>query len=292
MAADGSSARASRLTHRATSPAWTPNGEVACVSTIDGPSRVTLPCDGASVATDPISTSTGRSPSRRTALRVRGAANASGTSICGPWPGEADERGSSRRFPATAMRRAVAADGTLVFKVQSYRTVVAAAPAEGGPVVPLASFQSETPSWDPTGRWLGITYGTWRRVVDDAKYPDIAQDAGIIAAAGDRPRQRLRGSSTVRLRRSVAVLVAERKMDCVPFAPGSVGRHLAAAGGRRRAAGTHLVSGAAPRPAGRVGRPMDAGCCSTAPARRRDGPSFTSWRSIRRVAARPASLAS
>ena len=26
-----------------------------------------------------------------------------------------------------------------------------------------------------------ITYGTWRRVVDDAKYPDIAQDAGIIA---------------------------------------------------------------------------------------------------------------
>jgi len=59
--------------------------------------------------------------------------------------------------------------------------------AAGGSVAPLASFQSETPSWDPTGRWIGITYGTWRRVVDDAKYPDIAQDAGIISAESPQP---------------------------------------------------------------------------------------------------------
>ena len=38
------------------------------------------------------------------------------------------------------------------------------APADGGPTSPLATFQSETPSWDPSGRWIGITYGTWRRV--------------------------------------------------------------------------------------------------------------------------------
>ena len=81
----------------------------------------------------------------------------------------------------------VSADGSLLFKVQSYRTIVALAPAEGGPSQPLASFQSETPSWDPTGRFLGITYGTWRRVVDDAKYPDIAQDAGIIAVDPAQP---------------------------------------------------------------------------------------------------------
>jgi len=68
----------------------------------------------------------------------------------------------------------------VLFKVQSYRTIVSLAAAAGGPSRPLATFQSETPSWDPTGRLLGITYGTWRRVVDDAKYPDIAQDAGII----------------------------------------------------------------------------------------------------------------
>ena len=78
----------------------------------------------------------------------------------------------------------VAADGTVLFKVQSYRTVVAQAPADGGPTEPLATFRSETPSWDPSGRFLGVTYGTWRRVIDDAKYPDIAQDAGIIALSG------------------------------------------------------------------------------------------------------------
>src|SRR5476651_456421 len=81
----------------------------------------------------------------------------------------------------------IAADGSVVFKVQSYRTIVAMAPAAGGPSRPLATFQSETPSWDPTGHLLGITYGTWRRVVDDAKYPDIAQDAGIIGADVSAP---------------------------------------------------------------------------------------------------------
>ena len=82
----------------------------------------------------------------------------------------------------------VASDGSVLFKVQSYRTVVAVASAEGGgPVTPLASFQSETPSWHPDGRQIGITYGTWRRVVDDANYPDIAQDAGIIAASPGKP---------------------------------------------------------------------------------------------------------
>src|SRR5207245_6113756 len=74
----------------------------------------------------------------------------------------------------------VARDGRVLFKVQSYRTVVAAAPAAGGITQQLATFQSETPSWDPTGRWLGITFGSWRRVIDDARYPDIAQDAGMI----------------------------------------------------------------------------------------------------------------
>src|SRR6185295_3138801 len=51
----------------------------------------------------------------------------------------------------------------------------------------LALFQSETPSWEPNGRRIGITYGTWRRVVDDAHYPDIAQDAGVIPVDPARP---------------------------------------------------------------------------------------------------------
>jgi Tol biopolymer transport system component len=61
------------------------------------------------------------------------------------------------------------------------------APAEGGASRPLATFQSETPSWDPAGRAIGITYGTWRRVVDDAHYPDIAQETGIIRVDPELP---------------------------------------------------------------------------------------------------------
>jgi Tol biopolymer transport system component len=188
VAADGASARASRLAHRAAWPAWTPGGEVACVSTIDGRSRVTLPCDGASITPD-------RDPdvygplafSPDGATIYAGAANTSGTLDLWAF---AVRSGRGRRltsFSRDSYAPSVAADGTLAFKVQSYRTVVAASPAEGGSVTPLASFQSETPSWDPSGRWLGITYGTWRRVVDDAKYPDIAQDTGIIPADAQQP---------------------------------------------------------------------------------------------------------
>ncbi len=91
--------------------------------------------------------------------------------------------GRARRltsFARDTYAPSVAANGTLLFRVQSYRTVVAVAPAEGGASVPLATFQSETPSWAPDGLRLGITFGSWRRVIDDAHYPDIAQDAGVI----------------------------------------------------------------------------------------------------------------
>src|SRR5207302_393461 len=81
----------------------------------------------------------------------------------------------------------IAHDGTVLFKTQSYRTTIAAVDVVGGAVRPITTFQSETPSWDPTGRWIGITYGTWRRVPDDANYPDIAQDTGIVPATNAEP---------------------------------------------------------------------------------------------------------
>lgn len=79
----------------------------------------------------------------------------------------------------------VAPDGTVLVKLQMYRTVVGIVDANGGPVRAIAGFRSETPSWDPTGKYIGITYGTWRRVTDDIQYPDIAQDIGIIRADPD-----------------------------------------------------------------------------------------------------------
>jgi len=187
-AADGASARASRLTHRTTSLAWTPGGDIACLSIVDGRSRITMPCDAAAVRIDgdlDVFGPLAFAPDGGTVYA--GVPNTGGTLDL--WA-IAIRGGRARRltsFSRDTYAPSVAADGAVVFKVQSYRTVVAVAPATGGPVAPLAAFQSETPSWDPTGQWIGITYGTWRRVVDDAKYPDIAQDAGIIAADAERP---------------------------------------------------------------------------------------------------------
>jgi Tol biopolymer transport system component len=69
---------------------------------------------------------------------------------------------------------------TIVFKTQTYRTHLADVPAGGGATRQLTTFQSETPSYHPTQPLLAFTYGTWRRVLDDGKYPDIAQDIGVI----------------------------------------------------------------------------------------------------------------
>jgi Tol biopolymer transport system component len=81
---------------------------------------------------------------------------------------------------------------TVVFKTQTYRTHLADVPAGGGQTRQLTTFQSETPSYHPTQALLAFTYGSWRRVLDDGKYPDIAQDIGVIdwsAGPADAPSQ-------------------------------------------------------------------------------------------------------
>jgi len=77
--------------------------------------------------------------------------------------------------------------GDLLFKVQIFNAVVGVAPAAGGPTRVLTTFQSETPTWSPDGKSIGLTFGSWRRVIDDARYPDIAQDLGIISADDSTP---------------------------------------------------------------------------------------------------------
>jgi Tol biopolymer transport system component len=188
VAADGSSAHAQRMAHRVAFPAWTPRGELACVTTADGRARLTVPCGGAIVTTDPdldVYGSIAFSPDGVTAYVAF--ANDSGTLDLWAAPIAGGRARRLTSFSRDTYAPTVAADGSVLFKVQSYRTAVALVAVEGGPSRPLATFQSETPSWDPGGRRLGITYGTWRRVVDDAKYPDIAQDAGIIAVDPEHP---------------------------------------------------------------------------------------------------------
>jgi Tol biopolymer transport system component len=90
-------------------------------------------------------------------------------------------------FARDAYAPSIASDGTLVFKVQSYRTHLADIAVAGGVTRQLATFQSETPSYHPTLPLVAFTYGTWRRVLDDAKYPDIAQEIGVIDVSKDLP---------------------------------------------------------------------------------------------------------
>ena len=77
--------------------------------------------------------------------------------------------------------------GDVLFKVQIFSAVVGSAPASGGPIRVLTTFQSETPTWSPDGKSIGLTFGSWRRAIDDARYPDIAQDLGIISADDSTP---------------------------------------------------------------------------------------------------------
>ena len=98
--------------------------------------------------------------------------------------------GQSRRlsnFSRDAYAPSVASNGTVVFKTQTYRTHLADVAFEGGPTRQLTTFQSETPSYHPTKPLIAFTYGTWRRVMDDARYPDIAQEIGTIDVGQQLP---------------------------------------------------------------------------------------------------------
>ena len=161
----------------------------ACLDTREGRREIVLPCGGAPIALEPRQLAPygplAVSPDRLTVYFA--APNDAGTVDLWSVAATGGRAQQLTTFSRDTYAPSVASDGTVLFKVQSYRTHVAQAPAAGGKTVALATFRSETPSFDPSGRWLGITYGTWRRLVDDANYPDIAQEAGIIGVDPGRP---------------------------------------------------------------------------------------------------------
>lgn len=84
----------------------------------------------------------------------------------------------------------VAADGSVLFKLQDYRVFIAAVDGEGGESKPITTFMAEISHWHPDGKLLSFTYGNWRRVMDDAKYPHIAQDIGYITFDINKPAEK------------------------------------------------------------------------------------------------------
>lgn len=148
--------------------------------------HIVIPCGGEKQALDPDVDVYG--PIAFTAGQVY-FASPDGNGMVALWTADLRTKRARRltSFARDAYAPSIAADGTVVFKVQSYRTHIADVAADGGPTRQLATFQSETPSYHPTQPLLSFTYGTWRRVLDDAKYPDIAQEIGVINVGGNVP---------------------------------------------------------------------------------------------------------
>ncbi len=167
-------------------PAWASATEMACVLSTAQGDGISSPCGAAPLVTRP-------------ALRISGpiAFSADGRTI---YAGAANRRGFldlwriTRATGAAVMLTStardaygptVARDGTVVYKTQEYRTHLGE--LADGAVRPLTTFQAETPWWHPTQPLLSMTYGTWRRQIDDAKYPDIAQEVGVLDLSGTLP---------------------------------------------------------------------------------------------------------
>ena len=181
LPADGSSVNSRAVKGRVSSPAFVAS-TVACI--VDG--RITIPCGGAVQTFDPDVEVLGP-----IALNLERAyfASPDGNGMVSLWTADLKTLKAHRAssFSRDAYAPSIASDGTVVFKVQSYRTHLADIAVEGGPTRQLTTFQSETPSYHPTLPLIAFTYGTWRRVLDDSKYPDIAQEIGVIDVSRPLP---------------------------------------------------------------------------------------------------------
>lgn len=191
ISADGATRARTALAGRPSSPAWTPSGEVACIAHDGGRPRLSIPCGAPALRFDPDLDVVGPLAFSADGREVY-FASPNDQGMVELWAAEPAKSRARRlsSFSRDAYAPSAAADGTTVFKVQSYRTFLADAPAAGGPTRQLTTFQSETPSYHPTRRRVAFTYGTWRRAVDDAKYPDIAQEIGVIDLSEPVPADR------------------------------------------------------------------------------------------------------
>ena len=191
IATDGSRAEPVAHGDRPSWPAWMPGQEIACIVTAGGHARIAAPCDRTPIVPVPDVEAVGPI-----------AVTPDGGQIYFAAPNEHGfvelwrlDRATSRatqvsRFSRDAYAPSISRDGRVLFRTQSYRTFVAE--WRDGQTRQLTSFQAETPWWHPTRPWLSVTYGTWRRIVDDAKYPDIAQELGVVDAdrgLSDAPMQ-------------------------------------------------------------------------------------------------------
>ena len=183
VATDGSTAEQTRVDRSIAWPTFMPSGQLACTVPTPRGARLSAPCGQPPMALEPDVTVIGPLAFATTGSTVFFAvANESGTVDL--WSGDLTTKRARRLtgFARDTYAPSVAADGRVLFKTQSYRTSVAELDLSTSRLQQLSTLQAETPSYHPNGQRIGVTYGTWRRVIDDAKYPDIAQDIGVLPA--------------------------------------------------------------------------------------------------------------
>ena len=174
--ADGGNGRIRGSDARLSYPAWTPGGDVACLMSVEERQPLTLPCgSGPGVLGEALYGPVAFSAPDRL---YYAAPNERG--VLDLWEAR-PARTQLTHFARDAYAPSVTRRGQVLFKTQDYRVFVAVAPAGGGATRAATTFMSENPTWSPSGDRLSVTFGNWRRVVDDFQYPDIAQDIGIVA---------------------------------------------------------------------------------------------------------------
>jgi Tol biopolymer transport system component len=186
--ADGTNGRAVATTSRLSNLAWTPDGKtVACLAVSQGRQQISMPCGG--IAPSPTQLEAygplAFSPDGTTLYFASPNSHGTLDLYAQPRSGGAPRRISS--FARDTYAPSVAKSGRVLFGTQDYRTFIAVTPSAGGSTRQVTAFQSETPSWSRDDRTIAFTYGTWRRIIDDARYPDIAQDLGLVRAETDAP---------------------------------------------------------------------------------------------------------
>ena len=183
LSADGSNGKSTASTASLSFPAWMSDGRVGCLARENGKQTLSIPCG--SKGTQEAYGALAFSPDGRTVYfgvpNPRGTLDLWSRLVAG---GVALQH---TQFTRDTYAPSVSADGTVLFKLQDYRTFVGLVPAEGGATRQVTTFQSETPSFHPDGKSLGVTYGTWRRIVDDINYPDISQEVGTVSLTGALP---------------------------------------------------------------------------------------------------------
>src|SRR5262249_40350011 len=103
-------------------PAWTPRGEMACIATVERRSRITLPCGSRAIRIEPDRDAYGPIAFARDGGTVYvGLANGAGTLDLWAVPVQGGRARQLTSFARDAYGPSVASDGSVLFKVQSYR---------------------------------------------------------------------------------------------------------------------------------------------------------------------------